>query len=130
MRLTCDPGASVSPKAAALEVAHLARAAKELVRTLGSVVSHRSLRIPDGASHRPVRVQVTVRTAAGVGSSHVFCFSRVGGKTNETSTRSTGIGGGASFWRGGWFPRRQLESSTCRDPRSTNARDRTPALDD
>ena len=70
---------------------------------------------------------MTVRTAAGVGGSHVFCFSRVGGKTNETSTRSTGIGGGASCWRGGWFPRRQLESSTCRDPRSTNAWDRTPA---
>ena len=33
-------------------------------------------------------------------------------------------------YRGGWFPRRQLESSTCRDPRSTNAWDRTPALDD
>ena len=130
MRLTCDPGASVSQKAAAPEVAHLARAAKELVRTLGSVVSHRSLRIPAGASHRPVRVQVTVRTAAGVGGSHVFFFSRVGGKMNETSNRSTGIGGGASCWRGGWFPCRQLESSTCRDPRSTNARDRTPALDD
>ena len=129
-RLFCDPGASVSQKAAAPEVAHQARAAKELVRTPGSVVSHRSLRIPDEASHRPVRVQVTVRTAAGVGGSHVFCFSCVGGKTNETSTRSTGIGGGASCWRGGWFPRRQLESSTCRDPRSTNARDRTPALDD
>ena len=73
---------------------------------------------------------MTVRTAAGVGGSHVFCFSRVGCKTNETSTRSTGIGGGASCWRGGYFPRRQLESSTCRDPRSTNAWDRTPALDD
>ena len=130
MCLTCDTGASVSQKAAALEVAHLARAAKELVRTLGSVVSHRSLRIPDGASHRAVRVQVTVRTAAGVGGSHVFCFSRVGGKMNETSTRSIGTGGGAICWRGGWFPRRQLESSTCGDPRSTNARDRTPALDD
>ena len=129
-RLFCDPGASVSQKAAAPEVAHQARAAKELVRTPGSVVSHRSLRIPDEASHRPVRVQLTVRTAAGVGGSHVFCFSPVGGKTNETSTRSTGIGGGAGCWRGGWFPRRQLESSTCRDPRSTNAWDRTPALDD
>ena len=128
-RLFCDPGASASQKAGAPEVAHQARAAKELVRTPGSVVSHRSLRIPDEASHRPVRVQVTVRTAAGVGGSHVFCFSWVGGKTNETSTRSTGIGGGASCWRGGWFPRCQLESSTCRDPRSTNARDRTPALD-
>ena len=53
-RLFCDPGASVSQKAAALEVAHQARAAKELVRTPGSVVSHRSLRIPDEASHRPV----------------------------------------------------------------------------
>ena len=31
--LFCDPGASVSQKAAALEVAHPARAAKELVRT-------------------------------------------------------------------------------------------------
>ena len=79
---------------------------------------------------RPVRVQVTVRTAAGVGGSHVFRFSRVGGKMTETSTRSISIGGGASCWRGGWFPRRQLESSTCRDPRSTNAWDRTPALDD
>ena len=32
-RLFCDPGASVSQKAAALEEAHPARAAKELVRT-------------------------------------------------------------------------------------------------
>ena len=94
-RLTCDPGARVSQKAAAPEVEHLALAAKELVRTLGSVVSHRSLRIPDGAPHRPARVQVTVRTAAGAGGSHVFCFSRVGGKMNETSTRTTGTGGGA-----------------------------------
>ena len=49
-RLFCDPGASVSQKAAAPEVAHQARAAKELVRTPGSVVSHRSVRIPDEAS--------------------------------------------------------------------------------
>ena len=48
--LFCDSGASVSQKAAALEVAHPARVAEELVQTPGSVVSHRSLRIPDGAS--------------------------------------------------------------------------------
>ena len=35
-RLFCDPGATVSQKAAAPEVAHQARAAKELVRTPGS----------------------------------------------------------------------------------------------
>ena len=93
-RLFFDPGASVSKKAAAMEVAHAARAEKELVRTLGSVVSHRSLRIPHGASRQPVRVQLKVRTTAGVGGSHVFCFSRVRGKMNETSTRSTGTGGG------------------------------------
>ena len=52
------------------------------------------------------------------------------GKTDETSTRSTGTGGGAGCCRGGWFPRRRLESSTCRDPKSTSSRDRTPALDD
>ena len=47
---------------------------KELVRTPGSVVSHRSLRIPDEASRRPVRVQVTVRTAAGVGGCAMPCL--------------------------------------------------------
>ena len=39
-RLFCDPGAGVYLKAAAPEVARPARAAKELVRTPGSVVSH------------------------------------------------------------------------------------------
>ena len=53
-RLFCDPGAGVSQKAATPEVAHQAHAVKELVRTPGSVVSHRSLRIPGEASHRPV----------------------------------------------------------------------------
>ena len=52
------------------------------------------------------------------------------GKTDETSTLSTVTGGGAGCCRGGWFPRRRLESSTCRDPKSTSSRDRTPALDD
>ena len=128
--LFCELDASASQKAAALEVALLARAAKESVRTPGSVVSHRFLQTPDGASGRPVRVQVTVRSAAGVFGSHVFCFSGVGGKMNETSTRSTLTGGGASCWRGGCFPRCQLESSTCRDPKSTSPVDRTTALDD
>ena len=41
--LFCELGANASEKAAALEVAHPARTAKELVRTPGSVVSHRSL---------------------------------------------------------------------------------------
>ena len=53
-RLFCDPGARVSQKAATPEVAHQALAVKELVRTPGWVVSHRSRRIPGEASHRPV----------------------------------------------------------------------------
>ena len=110
--------------------AHPAFAVREVVRVPGSVVSHRSLRIPDGTSHRPVRVQVAARTAAGVCGSCVSLFGGWG-KTDETSTRSTGTGGGAGCCRGGgWFPRRRLESSTCREPKSTNSRDRTLALDD
>ena len=73
-------GAGASQKAAAPVVAHPALAVKEVVRLPGSVVSHRSLRIPDGASRRPVRVQVAVRPAAGVCGSRVFLFSGVGVK--------------------------------------------------
>ena len=123
------PSSSASQKAAAQVAAHPAFAMREVVRVPGSVVSHRSLRIPDGTSHRPVRVQVAARTAAGVCGSCVSLFGG-GGKTDETSTRRTGTGGGASCCRGGWFPQRRLESSTCRDPKSTSSRDRTPALDD
>ena len=108
---------------------HPAFALREVVRVPGSVVSHRSLRIPDGTSCRPVRVQVAARTAAGVCGSCVSLFGGWG-KTDETSTRSTGTGGGAGCCRGGWIPRRRLESSTCREPKSTSSRVRTPALDD
>ena len=104
-------------------------AVREVVRVPGSVVSHRSLRIPDGTSCPPVRVQVAARTAAGVCGSCVSLFGGWG-KTDETSTRSGGTGGGAGCCRGGWFPRRRLESSTCREPKSTSSRVRTPALDD
>ena len=48
------PGCQCISEAATPEGAHQAHAVKELVRTPGSVVSHRSLRIPDEASHRPV----------------------------------------------------------------------------
>ena len=129
VRLYPVPSASASQKAAAQGAAHPAFAVREVVRVLGSVVSHRSLRIPDGTSHRPARVQVAARTAAGVCGSCVSLFGGWG-KTDETSTRSTGTGGGAGCCRGGWFPRRRLESSTCRGPKSTSSRDRTPALDD
>ena len=59
-------------------VAHPALVVKEVVRFPGSVASHRSLRIPDGASRRPVRVQVAVRTAAAVCGSRVFLFLGLG----------------------------------------------------
>ena len=129
VRLFPVPSSSTSQKAAAQVAAHPAFAVKEVVRVPGSVVSHRSLRIPDGTSCRPVRVQVAARTAAGVCGSCVSLFGGWG-KTDETSTRSTGTGGGAGCCRGGWFPRRRLESSTCREPKSTSSRVRTRALDD
>ena len=111
------PSSSTSQKAAAQVAAHPAFAVREVVR------------VPDGTSYRPVRVQVAARTAAGVCGSCVSLFGGWG-KTDETSTRSTGTGGGAGCCRGGWFPQRRLESSTCREPKSTSSRDRTPALDD
>ena len=115
VRLFPVPSSSTSQKAAAQVAAHPAFAVREVVRVPGSVVSRRSLRIPDGTSCRLVRVQVAARTAAGVCGSCVSLFGGWG-KTDETSTRSTGTGGGAGCCRGGWFPRRQLESSTCREP--------------
>jgi hypothetical protein len=53
------PSASASQKAAAQVAAHPAFAVREVVRVPGSAVSHRSLRIPDGTSHRPVPLTVT-----------------------------------------------------------------------
>ena len=70
--------AGVSQKAAAPVVARPALAAKKVVRFPGSVASHQSLRIPDGASRRPVRVQVAARPAAGVCGSRVLLFLGLG----------------------------------------------------
>ena len=103
VRLFPVPSSSTSQKAAAQVAAHPAFAVREVVRVPGSVVSHRSLRIPDGTSCRPVRVQVAARTAAGVCGSCVSLFGGWG-KTDETSTRSTGTGGGAGCCRGGVVP--------------------------
>ena len=99
VRLFPVPSSSTSQKAAAQVAAHPAFAVREVVRVPGLVVSHRSLRIPDGTSCRPVRVQVAARTAAGVCGSCVSLFGGWG-KTDETSTRSTGTGGGAGCCRG------------------------------
>ena len=101
VRLFPVPSSSTSQKAAAQVAAHPALAVREVVRVPGSVVSHRSLRIPDGTSCRPIRVQVAARTAAGVCGSCVSLFGGWG-KTDETSTRSTGTGGGAGCCRGAW----------------------------
>ena len=113
VRLFPVPRSSTSQKAAAQVAAHPAFAVREVVR------------VPDGTSYRAVRVQVAARTAAGVCGSCVSLFGGWG-KTDETSTRSTGTGGGAGCCRGGWFPRRRLESSTCREPKRASSRDRTP----
>ena len=122
------PSSSASQKAAAQVAAHPALAVKEVVRIPGSVVSHRSLRIPGGTSRRPVPVQVAAHCCRCVWILRVTFWGW--GKTDETSTLSTGTGGGAGGCRGGWFPRHRLESSTCRDSKSTSSRDRTPALDE
>ena len=50
-----------------------------------------------------------------------------GGKTDETSTLSAGTGGGAGCCRGGGgFQRCPLESSTCREPKSSSSRVSNP----
>ena len=77
VRLFPVPSSSTSQKAAAQVAAHPALAVREVVRVPGSVVSHRSLRIPDGTSCRPVRVQVAARTAAGVCGSCVSLFGGI-----------------------------------------------------
>ena len=102
VRLFPVPCSSTSQKAAAQVAAHPALAVTEVVRVPGSVVSHRSLRIPDGTSCRPVRVQVAARTAAGVCGSCVSLFG-VGAKQTRPPTdppvpvvaRAT-VGGGGS----------------------------------
>ena len=53
-------------------------------------------------------------------------FGVGGGKTDETSTLSTGTGGGAVCCRGGWFQRCPLESSMCRESKRSGSRGSNP----
>ena len=58
-----------------------------------------------------------------------YFFLGGGGKTDETSTRSAGIGGGAGCRKGGWFQRCPLQSSTCRGPKSSSSQESNPRRD-